>query len=107
MSHRNVLVLAAIAIGLGSCATIVNGTTQSVSVVTPPIEGAVCELTNSEGTWVITSPGKAIVDKTKNDLTIVCRKEGYEEASTTLESRFVADTAALADHERGIERASL
>ena len=92
MNPHVVLVLVC-AMSLAACATIVNGTTQSVSVVTPPVEGAECELTNSEGTWFLKSPGEAKVHKTKNDLKIVCRKDGFQEASTTLELRFVADTA--------------
>jgi hypothetical protein len=93
MRGRTVFSLPFGAFVLAACATIVNGTTQSIEVVTPPIEGAACELTNSEGTWFVTSPGKATVHKTKNDLKIICRKDGFQEGSTTLESRFVADTA--------------
>lgn len=84
---RAVAALAA-ALSVGGCASIVEGTTQSVAVTTPPIDGAKCVLTSSEGTYYVTTPGNAIVHKTKHDLTVVCSKEGYNEARATIASHF-------------------
>ena len=74
-------------------ATIIKGTTQSVSVTTPPIEGAKCELKNSQGTWFVTSPGSVVVHKTKTDLIVTCKKEGYQDASITIPAKFNSVTA--------------
>ncbi len=79
---------AALGIALSGCATIVDGVHQSVSVTTTPVEGAKCTLTNSEGTWYLTSPGSVDVHKTKNDLTVSCAKDGFETGSQVAVSKF-------------------
>jgi hypothetical protein len=66
----------------------VDGSTQSVSVSTTPVQGAACTLTNSEGTWFLTSPGSVQVHKTKNDLTVACTKDGYQPGSQVAVSKF-------------------
>jgi hypothetical protein len=78
---------------LSGCATIIKGTTQSVSLKTPPADGAQCELKNSEGTWFITTPGSVTVHKTKNDLTVTCMKSGYQDAMAIIPSKFNGVTA--------------
>jgi hypothetical protein len=75
------------------CATIIKGTTQSVSLKTPPADGAQCELKNSEGTWFITTPGSVTVHKTKNDLVVTCSKLGFQNATATIPARFNGVTA--------------
>ena len=80
--------IAAIGIALSGCATIVDGSTQSVSVSTAPVQGAACTLTNSEGTWFVTSPGNAVVHKTKSDLTVTCKKNGFRSGSQVAVSKF-------------------
>lgn len=80
--------IAAISIALSGCATIVDGSTQSVSISTAPVQGAACTLTNSEGTWYVTSPGNAVVHKTKNDLRVTCKKDGFQEGSQVAVSKF-------------------
>jgi hypothetical protein len=78
---------------LGGCATIVQGTTESVSVTTTPDQGAQCTLKNSEGTWYVTSPGSTTVHKTKNDLTVSCKKDGYPGGEALARSHFGGTTA--------------
>jgi len=78
---------------LSGCATILEGTTQNVSVLTAPAEGAQCTLKNSEGTWFVTTPGSTTVHKTKNDMTIDCTKAGYTPAHVVATSHFGATTA--------------
>jgi len=78
---------------LSGCATIIKGTTQSVSLKTAPVDGAQCELRNSEGTWFITTPGSVTVHKTKNDLIVTCMKSGYQDATATIASKFNGVTA--------------
>ena len=79
--------------GLAGCATIVQGTTESVSVTTTPEEGAQCTLKNSEGTWYVTSPGSTTVHKTKHDLTVSCKKDGFPGGETLAMSHFGGTTA--------------
>jgi hypothetical protein len=93
MKYHALAALAAMAVAMSGCATIIKGTTQSVSLSTDPVEGARCTLTSSEGTWYVTTPGSVVVHKTKNDLTVTCTKDGYQEATVTISSKFNAVTA--------------
>src|SRR5258705_4135008 len=78
---------------LSGCSTIIKGTTQSISLSTPPTEGAKCELTSSEGKWYITTPGSVVVHKTKNDIAVTCKKDGFQDATATIPAKFNAVTA--------------
>ena len=93
MKINTLAAFAAMGFALSGCASIVEGTTQSLAVTTPPADGAKCVLTSSEGTYYVTSPGNAIVHKTKNDLSIVCNKDGFNEAHFTLSPHFNGATA--------------
>jgi len=67
---------------LGACSSIVSGTTQQIMVNTNPA-GADCALFR-QGNRIATiqnTPGSALVDKTKHDITILCVKPGFEQAS--------------------------
>jgi hypothetical protein len=86
--------VAALGMLLSGCATIIEGTTQSVSVTTTPQVGAQCTLTNSQGTWFVTSPGSVVVHKTKTDLDVTCKKDGYLPGHVVAASHFGATTAA-------------
>ena len=76
-------VLAVIAvIFLSGCSSIIEGTSQEIVVNTTP-EGASCSLMR-EGVSIgkiDPTPGAATIKKTKHDMTIICTKKGYEEAS--------------------------
>lgn len=85
--------LAALGIAVSGCATIIDGTTQSVSVNTTPEQGASCTLVNSQGTWYVTSPGSTTVHKTKTDLDVTCTKQGYKPGHIVAASRFTGKTA--------------
>jgi hypothetical protein len=80
--------IAALGMALAGCATVVDGSHQSVSVSTTPVQGAACTLTNTEGTWYLTSPGSVDVHKTKNDLTVSCAKDGFQAGSQVAVSKF-------------------
>jgi hypothetical protein len=62
------------------CASIVNGHNQSVSVETRTdvgaIVGASCSLANDKGTWFVTTPGSTIVNRSYENLSVRCEKEG-------------------------------
>jgi hypothetical protein len=85
---------AALGAALSGCATIVEGTTQSVSVNTTPEQGAACTLTNSQGTWYVTSPGSTTVHKTKTDMDVTCQKDGYQSGHVVAVSHFGGTTFA-------------
>ncbi|HEX3164578.1 MAG TPA: hypothetical protein VHQ92_18545, partial [Pseudolabrys sp.] len=86
--------VAALGVMLSGCATIINGTTQSMSVASTPEQGAQCTLVNSEGTWYLTTPGTTTVHKTKNDLNVTCTKPGFQPGHMVAVSHFGAMTAA-------------
>jgi len=88
MKLKAIAAVAALGVAVSGCATIVDGTKQSVSVSTTPAEGAACTLTNSEGTRYVNSPGSVEVHKTKNDLTVTCKKNGYQPGSQVAVSNF-------------------
>ncbi|HLY07364.1 MAG TPA: hypothetical protein VKR31_16580 [Rhizomicrobium sp.] len=86
--------VAALGIALSGCATIIEGTTQPVSVNTTPEQGAQCTLANSQGTWYVTTPGSTTVHKTKTDLDVTCSKPGFQPGHVVAASHFGATTAA-------------
>lgn len=66
---------------LTGCASIVSGTSQNVSVETPPVTGASCSLKNDKGAWQIAStPGSVNVHKSTQPIFIHCQKKGYKTA---------------------------
>ena len=78
---------------LPGCSTLINGSSQAVSVVTAP-PGASCTLDrNGErlGTVGLT-PGNLTVSKSKNDLLVTCDKPRYQQARLVQPPRFVPTT---------------
>ncbi len=81
MMNRNILCVV-LAFGLANCASILSGTSQEIFVNTNP-PGADCVL-NRLGTSIGSvnpTPGEVTIQKTKEDITIVCNLEGYQEAT--------------------------
>src|SRR6185369_3446122 len=78
---------------LGACATVVSGTSQNISVRTEP-DGANCRLERAGAVVGIINPtpGTVHVDKSKNDITVICKKEGYEDGISPLPSSFTGAT---------------
>jgi hypothetical protein len=79
------LLAAAFAVGatsLGGCASITEGTHQAITVNTNP-PGASCVLNRKEGqiATIASTPGDVIIRKTKYDITVVCDKPGYQQAT--------------------------
>jgi hypothetical protein len=67
---------------LGGCASIIDGTTQEISVVSNP-PGANCVFYRQDqpiGT-VMNTPGMLTVKRRKYDITIKCDKPGYSQAT--------------------------
>jgi hypothetical protein len=78
---------------LAGCATIMEGTGQSMSISTNPA-GALCNVdrTGTHLGTIVTTPGSLRVDKGKADITVSCSKEGYQAASVEQSPKFVATT---------------
>lgn len=72
------------------CASIVNGQNQSLSVDTKnksqAVAGANCKLSNNKGTWYITSPGSTVVQRSYEDLSVLCEKEGLQPGLASVKS---------------------
>jgi hypothetical protein len=67
---------------LSGCSSIIEGTSQEIMVNTNPA-GAACSINRQEMciARVDPTPGAATIKKTKYDITIVCNKGGYQEAT--------------------------
>lgn len=59
-------------LSLSACASIIEGSTDNVSVVTTPPTNASCTLANSRGSYNAGSSGVATVKKSKSALDVVC-----------------------------------
>jgi hypothetical protein len=70
------LILAiAAAVFFTGCASIVEGTSQTVKINTQPEQGVSCQMTNGKGTWYVhQTPGTVTVHKSGKPLFIVCSK---------------------------------
>jgi hypothetical protein len=76
-----IAIFAFIAIETTGCATILAGRSQTVTVTTAP-SGARCELIR-EGRVigsVDNTPGAVTLEKTKHDIDVVCRKDGFTDS---------------------------
>lgn len=77
---RRITGLAAVSIAVTGCATITKGTTQSVTLNTPGAAGAACTLSsNAIGTKVVTTPAAIVLDKSADSITVVCKKECFQD----------------------------
>ena len=85
--------LAAMLLGLGGCATITTGHSQSVVVDTDP-NGAACRLTREQKDVAVVNPtpGTATIGKSFGRLDVVCTKDGYQETTGILAADFQAMT---------------
>ena len=75
-------VLALAAMAVSGCSSIIEGTSQEIVLNTNPSE-ADCELYR-EGAKigeVANTPGSVLIKKTKYDITVVCVKDGYQQAN--------------------------
>ena len=89
---RAVVLLLSLVLVAG-CATIVEGTGQTITISTIPA-GALCNIDRA-GTHLGTvapTPGSLRLDKSKNDITVSCTEDGYQAASISKSPKFVATT---------------
>ena len=88
------IALLVVAASLGGCATAIEGTSQDIAVVTIPA-GAACVL-DRDGKQIgaiAATPGSSHIEKSKYDIRITCKKEGYEDAVVVDESGTAAASA--------------
>lgn len=69
------------------CASIVDGSSQSLSVKTiaegAEISGAQCTLNNNKGTWFVTTPGTVTVHRSYDAMNIKCTHQDYQPSMIT------------------------
>jgi hypothetical protein len=75
--------------GLTGCATIVKGHSQEITLQTTP-PGAACNLMRSGKAVgaVNPTPGSVTVEKSKTEIAISCKKDGYFDADGKVASKF-------------------
>jgi len=90
LRHLVIAVAAFGALLLTGCASVVNGHTQSLSVVTKSkgsdVQGAKCSLSNDKGVWYVTSPGSVNVHRSYGELTVSCTLNGLPDGTTAAKS---------------------
>ena len=68
---------------LCSCASIVSGDQQIVSVETPECDKAKCKLTNEQGTYYLSeTPGTVTVNRSASPIFLECTKNDLKETVT-------------------------
>ena len=78
---------------LSACATIVNGSSQTVTVsTTPPAATCTVDRVGARIGAVAQTPGSVRLDKSKNDLSVTCSKPGFQTATVTKAPSFSGAT---------------
>lgn len=86
------LATAAALSSLTGCASIVNGTGQTLSVSTvsssdgASVDRSTCSLQNGKGSWFVTTPGSVTVHRASGALNIRCTHKGYQPGIASAES---------------------
>lgn len=116
MNHSITLLTVSLLVLVSGCASITQSEMQRVSL-TASHEGKAlkdtdCALTNDRGTWTVKAPGQVDVRKSGENLSVVCKKEGFVDGLLTAVSRaagsmygniiFGGGIGALIDHNKGI-----
>jgi hypothetical protein len=79
------MLCAAAALLAGGCASVTGGASQNITIQTRDdagreVPGANCELTNSKGRWLLATPGSTTINRSNDDMLVVCSKGGLEPA---------------------------
>lgn len=94
MEIRAFVAVAALGVALSGCASVIEGSTQVIALTTPPVRGATCFLSNPQGRWRVTTPAHVKVKRSKEDIAVHCKKEGYRDARATIPSEIEPWTAS-------------
>ncbi|MDE0342079.1 MAG: translation initiation factor 2 [Deltaproteobacteria bacterium] len=91
---KQVALLVPAAALLGACASIVEGTDQSIAVSSHP-SGAICILEREGGQIGVVNPtpGTVRIEKSTEDIMVRCSKPGYQDGIGVLVSEFEGMTA--------------
>ena len=77
----------AVVVFLAGCATITKGTSQAVTIATPGADGASCTLTSGAiGQKVVTTPATIVLEKSQENISVLCRKECFQDAAGLIPS---------------------
>jgi hypothetical protein len=115
MIRSNYVLSATLLLLVSGCASITQSELQRVSVTASSegkaLKDAECSLTNDRGTWTTKAPGQVDVRKSGENLSVVCKKEGFVDGLLTAVSRaagsmfgniiFGGGIGALIDHNKG------
>ncbi len=95
MNRRLGQALAAVGIlVLAGCATITKGTTQAVAINTPGAPGATCTLSSGGiGQKVVTTPATIVLDKSQDNISVLCKKPCFQDAAGIIASHTEAMAA--------------
>lgn len=81
-----ILLISALAL-LSGCSTIVKGTSQAVSVATPNVSGAKCELSSPAiGTVSVVTPATITLEKSQHNVQVRCKKDCYADGVGVINS---------------------
>ena len=87
MNSLKLSAMAFAVLALTGCASIIEGTSQDVTVDTPGVDAAQCELTSERiGRQNVTTPGTVSLKRSKHDVDVICRKACYHDARATIDS---------------------
>jgi hypothetical protein len=79
---------------LGACATVLEGTSQAITVNTGNVTDVDCTLTSPGfGARNMKAPGVVTIEKSKHNVSVNCAKEGYENGQAVIVSHFAAAAA--------------
>jgi hypothetical protein len=83
--RRTTAVLGVVSIFLAGCSTIVKGTEQQISVNTPGVPGALCQLQSPAiGTRTVQTPANVILPKSKHNVAVSCTAQCYSPGIITI-----------------------
>jgi hypothetical protein len=81
MTPKQLLMITLI-ISTTGCASITGSSDQTISVQTfaktALLQGVVCEIENDKGKWFVTTPGTVQINRSNEDLVVICKKEGHD-----------------------------
>jgi hypothetical protein len=85
---------ALLAAQLGACATVLEGTSQAVTINTGAVADVDCTLTSPAfGSRSLKAPGVVTLEKSKHNVQVACKKEGYHDGQAVITSHFAAAAA--------------
>jgi hypothetical protein len=86
MKVVTIAALFALGTGLSGCASIIKGSSQTISINTGSVRNVPCTLSSERGRWRVVAPGRVRVKRSKEDIQVRCNKSGYQETVDNIES---------------------